>query len=363
MDRHQIAYDEKEYPYGLHWRKCRELIKLASLIVEDAKKTRNKQEHKKMHTDYDFPFLITHDGEILRKDTTQILTYIYSRSLFSRIRLYRAPGVLDWETYFDKTMAPAVQYIYWSTMIREKGCMQRYMMRHIHWATHRRLYEWIWPIIWIRWNFLLSHKDRLLNEAILCIENVMDKVTLHLNGERKRYLCGSAFSAADLTFASHASLILWPNKSEDYMDKMKIHVPYLEDISDMRLINVVQHWKKTPAAQLAIRLYRSERGMSIGKRPPRYDQEHNPWWALHKSMIYLPWVVIIVMTVILSVIPILLLRLAVIDSKKSLVLNAIIFGSLLMMTIMFMRYIYRKHYDLCINYMQMYRGHIFAKHI
>jgi glutathione S-transferase len=292
MDRQHMIYNEHEYPYGLHWKRCRELIKLVNSEREVEKKVKVKEQESlrkkpmNLHLEYDFPFLITHNREILRKSTTQILTYIYSRSLFSRLRLYQNPDALSWEQYFDENLAPAVQYIYWNSMMKEKKLVQHYIIDKIHWASHRRLYEWMWPVLWMRWNIFFLYKEKLLDKAIRCVDEAMNKVTFRFEEGGKQYICGTSFSAADLTFASHASLILWPSKTEDYMDNMGIHVPYLEEVSDQRLVNMIQCWKKTLAGQHTIRICRFERGTKFGKRPTRYDREHNPWWTRVGFIIY-----------------------------------------------------------------------------
>ena len=371
MDLYRISYVEEEYPYGLHWKKCVELVKCADLEGKvdgkTTKGTNGKDEDTKVSSskthvksfNNDFPILITHDGGILRKDTTQIMTYIYSRSMFSQFKLYPSSDALDWERYFDENLAPAAQYLYWYAVMEGTGCWKHCFIENLHWRTHRRLLEWTKPLLWIRWNLFSRWKNAKLAGAIDRVGQVLDRVTEHLDRGTRNFISGDKLTAADLTFASHASLLLWPNKYEDYMDHMRVHVPCLDHIQWPELRQTVRHWKSTLAGQQAIRMYRSYRGTYFGTRPSRYDREHNPWWTRSGWISYLPW---IVLAILVLVILFLVWELMLMGLGKSLLLGS---TCVLVLGCMhaFGRRTYQESYNEFLECVSLYRRHIFGRHL
>lgn len=241
----------------------------------------------------------------------------------------------------------------------QKGFLQRYFLNTIYWKTHQRVYEWILPLIWIHWNFLTWNKKQKMIDAIHTVEEVMFKVTEHLDREKQKYLSGNTFSAADLTFAAHASLILWPNKHEDYLDKLKVHVPHLEAVKNLILVNFVRRWKETLAGKHAIRICRIHRGTNFGQRPSRYDQRHNPWWTFGKLSLYLPWL-ILAMSLCIGLFPIWGAKFM--KLKTLLMINGTVLLGLALMFLGF-RYIYRERYEECKGWLSMYKRHNFGRHV
>jgi glutathione S-transferase len=171
--------------------------------------------------------------------------------------LYPAPiltQVREWETLFTETLGPHAR----------RACY--YMLFH---PSNRALalnaLAWKQPAIGMTQRLLASVNFRLLQFALLrslnitprtakrsmeIVKGVFAKVAAQLETNGTEYLCGDSLSAADVTFASMAAILVLPSSYGAWL-------PRMEEIQFMR--KELEELRATPAGQHALKVYARHR--------------------------------------------------------------------------------------------------------
>ncbi|KAJ3215034.1 hypothetical protein HDU67_000923 [Dinochytrium kinnereticum] len=268
LDRHGMGYVEHAVPWGLHlW---------SALSFSDP------HPHKPQTS---FPILENEKKEIYKRDTTDIFMYLFAHSFHNRIRIYSAAGALELQQGFDRDMGPAVIRIFLSTLLSNPDLTEKYLISNVHLNTWKTLNRLFWPLIrqGLWYTLGLDKKNvetawKTVREIFMSVETEMEK-----NGGRK-YISGDTLSASDISFASHASLILFPNETDDtFAGGLGFRLPSLKELP-REVADAARSLRATKAGKHALRMYRKERvprekPEGFRQLPSRFAKESNPWWA------------------------------------------------------------------------------------
>jgi len=319
MDLYETKYIEYGYPYLLH---------IWYIIDEYSEPPPTPQI-------VDVPIL-EFDNQLYKNGSTEIFTFLYSRALGSKLRIYSNPEALTHEKYFDENLAPAAKTIFYAMVLPSSKLCEELIFKSIHLSTWRTLYRLIWPIAKANMKNLLGVKDKKVqDDAWEKVENAFkyaDELifkSIHLSTWRTLYrliwpiakanmknllgvkdkkvqddawekvenafkyadellaksdgefLLGKTMTAADITFAAHAIPILCPNSEEHIWfneSSIGIKCPSIKDLpNDIKI--KVESYRMRPSGVFAMKLYKNKRGKSCGSKPSRYAKENNPFWA------------------------------------------------------------------------------------
>ena len=197
------------------------------------------------------PVLITDTAVLLTSD--EILNYLDSHYARER-RLYPSVPSLrhdveHLEDWFNTKLGLAVRQ--WSYFY---ALSDQALMRQM-WCPGTPLWEQLsFPIVFSSVRNSLEqlydlHQDRVV-EAYEVILDIIDSISDRL-ADGRPYLVGDSFSAADLTFASMAALLLFP---PDY----GFPLPSLEQIPPL-MVARIEELRQTPAGQFVLWLYQTHR--------------------------------------------------------------------------------------------------------
>jgi len=265
MDLYETKYIEYGYPYLLH---------IWYIIDEYSEPPPTPQI-------VDVPIL-EFDNQLYKNGSTEIFTFLYSRALGSKLRIYSKPEALTHEKYFDENLAPAAKTIFYAMVLPSKKLCEEIIFKSIHLSTWRTLYRLIWPIAKANMKNLLGVKNKKVqDDAWEKVENAFkyaDELLAKSDGE---FLLGKTMTAADITFAAHAIPILCPNSEEHIWfneSSIGIRCPSIKDLpNDLKI--KVESYRMRPSGAFAMKLYKNKRGKSCGSKPSRYAKENNPFWA------------------------------------------------------------------------------------
>ncbi|KAI8853021.1 hypothetical protein BC829DRAFT_383547 [Chytridium lagenaria] len=268
LDRHGMSYIEISYPWGLHlWK---------SLSFSDAKPHAPQLK---------FPVLENDKQEVYKRDTTDIFMYMFAHSFHNRIRVYSIPEALELQQGFDKELGPAVIRIYVSTILSSPVLVEKYMLSNVHLNTWKAINRLLFPAI--RWAlyYVLDLKKSSVETAWKTVDKIFGEVERELekDGGRK-YIAGDTLTAADISFSSHATLVLFPNEAEDtFASSLGLKLPSLKELPK-DVSAAAKRLRSTKAGKHVLRMYRKER---VPKERPegfrsllsKHSKENNPWWA------------------------------------------------------------------------------------
>ncbi|KAJ3020163.1 hypothetical protein HKX48_001215 [Thoreauomyces humboldtii] len=278
LDRHGISYIEEDYPWGLHiW---------ATLEFSDPMPRAQQTT---------VPVFKNGKGEVLKRSSTDIFTYLFAHSLSSTIRLYTPPTALDLQSNYDSILAPAARTIFLHAVLSSSDTARRYLLNTPHLAPWRTVARFSWPVVGVIMRRHFDVSADAVEKAWQAVEEVYESVGVQLstistfiNVKGKKpipsshtYLCGSTLTAADIVFASHSTLCLFPNPDHDsFATNVKTLLPPLTAL-DPRTRDRVLKLRATSAGRHAIRMYRKERGSPspLATKRSRYARENNPWWC------------------------------------------------------------------------------------
>ncbi|KAJ3122036.1 hypothetical protein HK098_003166 [Nowakowskiella sp. JEL0407] len=309
LDRHGMSYLDISIPWGLH---IFESLKYSDPIP------------KRQHTSV--PILINDKGEIYKRSITDIFMYLFANSFSGHFRIYTPPTSLTLQQFFDIHLAPHAKTIFLSEILTGKKLASKYFIKNIHLPTHKSIYEILWPVLRLYFLFEIGGWKSVLFgipkqsvtdawENLYRVFNIVDDILSGIDrtklleeiekdgdfnsndlqnlltstkweskkpGAINKYLCGSSMTAADISFASHASLVLLPSKSEGKY--MTIDYPGLGEFS-IEMQKKVIELRETKAGKFAMRMYKSERKFSeFRKLESKFEKRVNPWWTKNNNM-------------------------------------------------------------------------------
>ncbi|KAJ2999923.1 hypothetical protein HDV02_001442 [Globomyces sp. JEL0801] len=235
------------------------------------------------------PVLVNEKQEVF-STTTDINMYMYSQAFSGKIRIYSNPESLGEQEYLDSILAPAVRRIYLTIMISDKELMAKYFFQS-NWLNKWNVLNSItWPIL----EMIIKRKFQLDSKSIKESWQIIEKVCDHIDEKLQQnqadgksgYLYGKNLSAADISFASHISLLLFPNDDElkGYGGQLGIQIPKIEELTIPIQSNIME-LKSHESAKFAMRLYAEERGMKRAQKIDR-DLKMNPQSWEHQSISY-----------------------------------------------------------------------------
>jgi glutathione S-transferase len=193
------------------------------------------------------PALITPEATI--PDSTDILRWVDAQPGAERLFPDEHPEVATLEQQFDERLGvDARVLVYFHALSDEAGLKS--LMRASGPAWESAATAVVYPLIrTVIVRALGVHADGAAR-ARRRVDQTYAEVGARLSDGR-RYLCGDRFTAADLTFASLAYLVVWPE------DVARIAMPYESVPPSMRA--VIEEQRATPAGRFALRLWDEER--------------------------------------------------------------------------------------------------------
>jgi len=226
--------------------------------------------------------ILEFDNQVYKNGSTEIFTFLYSRALGSKLRIYSNPEALTHEKYFDDNLAPAAQKIFYDMVLPSNQLCENIIFKSIHLNTWRTLYRLIWPIARMNMkNIFGVNNKKIQEEAWNKVEEVFKYADNLLSKSDGEFLLGKTMTAADITFAAHAIPILCPNSEEHIWlndNGIRIKCPSIKDLPD-KLKSKVESYRMRPSGVFAMKMYKNKRGKSCGSKPSRYSKENSPYWA------------------------------------------------------------------------------------
>jgi glutathione S-transferase len=238
LDRFGVPYEEEGYMPGLH--------AIGALRIAPRHGVGSSD---RISTPLAMPILVTDDGRCIR-DSSRIVRYVSDRYAPAGQGLYPDPEVATLEERFSKRLGPHTRRYAYFHAFQMPGVLDSIAdsnvgPRQARWF--KRLYPFIERIIARRIQVTPERAERSLQ----VIREEMAEVSRRIAG--RRYLVGDRFTAADLAFASMASPGLLPE--EGYGAVM----PRLGTLPEA-LQALIRELRATPAGELALRMFREERG-------------------------------------------------------------------------------------------------------
>ncbi|KAL2918401.1 hypothetical protein HK105_201801 [Polyrhizophydium stewartii] len=277
LDLHGANYEEFDMPWGLHlW---------GTLGTSDPMP-------KPQQTAV--PVLVNQKNETFRTPTA-IIMYMYSQAFSGRVRLYSKTEALDLQQELDGAFADAAKLVFLRTMLSSPTLAAKYLRDNVHLNTWRSVNEFLWPLLRITmWRYFgLGSRKRIhdswqtINDTFRKIETLLASTHASTAGHKSlsalaaspnAFLTGTTLSAADISFASHAALVLFPNPDDGFGEKMGLLLPGTNALP-AEVAKRVKELRDSPAGQFAARMYRKERGMRLARHPSKHAHVNNPEWA------------------------------------------------------------------------------------
>jgi hypothetical protein len=213
--------------------------------------------------------------------------YLFATSFHSSLRIYSIPASLDLQEGYDKTLGPAVIKIFLSTVLSNSTLTEKYILSTVHINTWASVQRSVWPFLRLCMSFYYDLSPRSISEAWKVVDQVFSEVEAELlkeSGGRAFIAGGNTISAADMSFASHAALVLFPNSQDDtFADNLGLVLPSLKELPAQVQENA-RRLRATVAGKHALRMYRKERVAPERKDgfrsyPSKFSKENNPWWT------------------------------------------------------------------------------------
>ncbi|KAJ8322952.1 hypothetical protein QVD99_007368 [Batrachochytrium dendrobatidis] len=281
LDLYGVDYEEIDLPWGLHiWETMR--ISASSPALEKLA----------------LPILLNDKTEAMYSPTS-MMVYLYSKSFGSKLRIYSQVKTLEIQEQFDSNFSAATRTIFLFEVLSNTKLAEAYIRDQIHLNTWRTVNQLIWPIMrHVMWIYFKLGNQDTLDRAWRCVHKVFEQVESMLQVQAKSesdqtlskatmlqnvFLTGSKITAADISFASHAALVLFPRDDDDYGGKIGMSMPPLKQLSPHTQVKV-KTLRSLPAGRFALRLYRKERGRCIGHKPSKHAKVNNPKWASLKYL-------------------------------------------------------------------------------
>jgi glutathione S-transferase len=190
------------------------------------------------------PVLVTPKGPL--RESAQIVRFADAQA---QLGLYRNPLAAALEARFDAHLGPDARTWMYHRMLVRPDLMEKYGAPGVP-RWERAGMPVMLPLVS---KLIAKRVDADDDHAAVAREQVrvaFDEVAARLSDGRP-YLCGDAFSAADLAFASLAAAVLVP-------ERYGIALPSLEELPNPYRAEVAA-MREHPAGRFALRLYDQER--------------------------------------------------------------------------------------------------------
>ena len=194
-----------------------------------------------------FPILIKDDQ--VYTDTSKATVFLYASNLFScPWRSYAYPEAIDLQEYFDNVLFHAGKGIFYDIVLSDTRLFRKFIINAGHFESDRILCNAFWPIIYLYFILKTMRFDK--NQAISDATEAFTKAERCL--AKSSFLCGPQISAADISFVSHAMMLVWPTADDVWAENCSLEMPSLKQIP-MGWKTVIQKFRKTKAGIWAIK--------------------------------------------------------------------------------------------------------------
>ena len=225
--------------------------------------------------------------------------YLYSQAFSGRIRLYSKVEALDLQEELDKQFANSTRAIFLHTVLSNKNLAHKIIRDQIHLNYWLALQTFFWPVIsFALWRYYKLGDSKYIDVCWKQVDDTFERIQTQLSkhgdvskvaSSSSLFLTGDSITAADLSFASHAELVLFPsNKADLFAENIPFEFPVLEDLpTETR--SRVKRLRESVAGLFAIRLYRKERHNTSSRRskPSKHSRSSNPIWATQRNLVAL----------------------------------------------------------------------------
>jgi glutathione S-transferase len=193
------------------------------------------------------PILVTEDGTFL--DSTNCLKYLDSiASEDNKIyptQVERRKKVEDLEELFDEQLGVLTRLWGYSHVISNPKLVQKAWCRNVPWIERA-----LFPVVFPKTRNLACKKFNIIPESAVeareKIQTIFQQVS-NILADGRLYLVGDKLSAADITFAALAAPTIAPPEHPTRRSLDELPIDMVKDINQFR---------KTPAGQFVLRLYR-----------------------------------------------------------------------------------------------------------
>lgn len=194
------------------------------------------------------PVLI--DGSLVVPDSTAILQHLSTK--FAQKWLYPSAQALELEERFDRNIGPHTRrFIYQQLFDNDLSIVDLFSQGNVP-AWEIALLRVGAPAIKDGMIRDMAIHRRAAENSRLVFENEFAYVA-DLLSDGRRYLCGDALTAADITFAALSAPVLLP-------DNYGARLPRLEDAAPGAVVReLVEKYRSTSARAYAMRLYHDHR--------------------------------------------------------------------------------------------------------
>ncbi len=192
------------------------------------------------------------DGQVL-PDSTDILEFLQRRHgavwspypLDSQLRL----EVEELEEFFDTRLGPHTRRLAYFHLLQHRDLFLRSVLAGVG-GGERRIFTALAPAMAFLMRRGMNINPASAERSLGRVREVFSGVTDRLADKRK-YLVGGEFSAADLTFAALAAPVVVPR---NYGSPL----PTLDELPDA-MLKVVEECRATPAGEFVLRMYGEHR--------------------------------------------------------------------------------------------------------
>jgi glutathione S-transferase len=190
------------------------------------------------------PVLVTDDAVLTQ--SADILRWVDARS---ELRLYADPDAATLEAHFDDELGPHGRRWMYHRILAHRDLMRDYGASGVP-RWERAALPVFLPFVSRLLRRYLVVDDTTAADSRERVRAVFEEVAERLSDGR-RFLCGDAFTAADLTFAALAAAVLVPARYGVPLPQPELlPAPFAAEVRAMR-----EH----PAGRFALRLYDQER--------------------------------------------------------------------------------------------------------
>ena len=260
LDRHGADYVDIDLPWGLH------LWETVQINAATASSLKDVDLAFESH-----PLLINQKTEQF-PSVTQITMFLYSQAFSGKIRLYSSAKALDEQEYFDQGLQKAARVIYLNAVLRNKEVARKYIVSANHLNTWKAINDATWNIMkWVIWVYFRLYEKSTLDNAWKEVESAAQRVEKLRDESKGSFLIGDSITAADIAFASHASLLLLPQN-------ISLVLPTLDEMGQ-EYENATAAFRNSVAGRYAKNLYEKQRGEIKAKKLDKTAPSVNPDWA------------------------------------------------------------------------------------
>jgi hypothetical protein len=218
------------------------------------------------------PLLINQKAEKF-DSVTQITMFLYAQAFSGNIRLYSSVKALEEQEFFDTSLRMAATTIYLDCILRDKKLARKYIIQANHLKTWQAINDASWKLMqWVYWIYFKLYDKNTIKVAWDQVHKAFDRVEkLKSENPDSDFLIGSSITAADISFASHAALLLLPQNSS-------LTLPSSAEMTQ-EFHRATALLKASVAGKWALKLYEKERGPLLAKKMDNLASEFNPDWA------------------------------------------------------------------------------------